>query len=179
MMRGGRWLLLLAAMQLSAPAIAEVKGKAPDGFTIRHEGLKQAAPADAWAALVDWGGWWPDSHTYSGKAANIYLEVEPDGELEEVWDGGNVLHGSVLQAQPGKLLRLGAAFGPLQSIPVNGVLDIALKPEGNATRIILTYRVGGPASLDVGRLAAPVDQVFGEAFARLLAHASPPPEPEK
>ncbi len=175
MMRGGLLLLLLAA----SPALAEVRSTAPDGFVIHHEGVMPQAADAAWAALVDWGGWWPDAHSYSGKAANLALDVEPDGELEEEWSGGSVLHGSVLQAQTGQLLRLSAVFGPLQSLPVAGVLDIALKPEGAGTRVTLSYRVGGPASLNVGQFAAPVDRVFTEAFDRLLAHVPPPPKPEK
>jgi len=174
-MRALALLLLLAA----TPALGEVRMASPDGFVIHHEGLKPVSPAAAWAALVNWGGWWPDAHTYSGEAANLSLDVEADGELEEEWVGGTVLHGSILQAQTAKLLRLSAALGPLQSLPVNGILDFSLKPEGNGTHITVTYRVGGPSSLDIGQFAAPVDRVFAEALERLVAHVPPPPETEK
>jgi uncharacterized protein YndB with AHSA1/START domain len=171
-------LLLAAALLFSAPAAAEVTASSADGFTIRLSGLHPAAPDTAWKALVDWGGWWPDSHSYSGKADNFDLDVEPDGELEEEWDRGSVLHGSVVNAQTAKLLRLHAAFGPLQALPVNGVLDFALAPEGQGTRITLTYRVGGPASAGLPALAAPVNEVFTQAFARLLTHSARPEKPE-
>jgi uncharacterized protein YndB with AHSA1/START domain len=169
MKRAALLLLAIAAV----PGRAEVVFVAPDGFVLRHEGVMAAAPDAAWNALVDWGGWWPDAHSYSGKAANLELDVEPAGELEEEWEGGAVLHGMVLQATPSKLLRLAAPLGPLQALPVNAVLDFTLKPEGTGTRLTLSYRVGGPASLDLGKLATPVDGVMAQAFARLLAHRAP------
>lgn len=176
MMRALALALFLAAAPI--PASAGVRATAADGFTIVHEAFVARPPAQQWAALIDWGGWWPDAHSYSGKASNMELEIEADGELEEEWDGGVVLHGSVLQAQTDKLLRLSAAFGPLQALPVNGVLDVALKPEGAGTRVVMTYRIGGPASLDTGRLSAPVDAMLAEAFARLIRHVPPPADPK-
>jgi uncharacterized protein YndB with AHSA1/START domain len=168
---------LLLALILSAPAAAAVVSSGPDGFTLRHEGVSALPPEAAWEALEDWGGWWPDAHSYSGKAENFDLDAEADGELEEEWDGGSVLHAEVVLAMPPKLLRLHGGFGPLQAIPVQAVLDFALAPEGTGTKLVLTYKVGGPASLDLAKLAGPVDQVLGEAFARLLAHTPPEPEP--
>lgn len=163
------YALLAAATLVATPAAAEVQQAAADGFTSVHSGHAPRPPAEVWAALVDWGGWWPTAHTYSGDAANLDLDLEPDGELEEEWDGGFVLHGSVLQAMPPKFLRLSAAFGPLQMLPVNGILDIELKPSGAGTDITMTYRVGGPASAGLEAYAGPVDTVIGEGFTRLLA----------
>ena len=167
------------ALLLAAPATAGVVTSGADGFLLRYEGFVGKPPALMWDALVDWGGWWPDAHTYSGKASNLDLDVEADGELEEEWDGGAVLHGSVLQAMPGKMLRLSANFGPLQALPVNGVLDIVLKPEGAGTRVVMTYRVGGPVSAGLQPLALPVDAVLGQGFGRLLMHQAPEKKEEK
>jgi len=174
-----RGVVAALTLLLAAPVSAGVVTSAPDGFLLRYEGFVGKPPAAMWDALVDWGGWWPDAHSYSGKAANLDLDAEPDGELEEEWDGGAVLYGSVLQAQPGKLLRLSANLGPLQALPVSGVLDIALRPEGNGTRVTMTYRVGGPVSAGLQQQALPVDAVLGDGFARLLQHEAPPPKPEK
>jgi uncharacterized protein YndB with AHSA1/START domain len=165
-----------ALLLMAAPADAAVRESGPDGFLIVHEGVAPRPPADTWAALTDWGGWWPAAHSYSGKAENFDLDVEADGGLEEEWEGGAVLHGSVLHAQPGKLLRLSAPLGPLQALPVVGILDVTLAPADGGTRVVLSYRVGGPASAKLDGLAAPVDAVMGEAFARLLAHRPPAPD---
>lgn len=171
-----RALLLAAMLAASAPAAAEVVASAPDSFTLRFEAVAARPPAETWAALADWSGWWPDAHSYSGKASNLSFEAEADGELEEEWDGGSASHGEVVLAMPPKLLRLHAAFGPLQALPVAGVLEFALAPDGQGTRVTMTYRVGGPASARLDSLAAPVNAVFAEAFARLLVHTPPPPD---
>jgi uncharacterized protein YndB with AHSA1/START domain len=174
--------LLLAPMLLgtAAPADAEIVKRATEGFIIRHEGMARGTPAQTWAALVDWGGWWPGQHSYSGDAANIELEVEADGELEEVWAGGEVLHGSVLAALPDRMLRLSAPLGPLQALPVNTVLEFTLSPSGTGTRVGMVFHVAGPAAVNAGRYADSVDKVFAEAFPRLLAHtARPKPAPDK
>ncbi len=171
-----RSLLLAALLAAPTPAGAEIVASAPDGFTLRFEGVAARPPEDAWAALADWSGWWPDAHSYSGKASNLSFEAEADGELEEAWEGGSVSHGEVVLAMPPKLLRMHAGFGPLQALPVAGVLEFALAPEGQGTRLTMTYRVGGPASARLDSLAAPVHTVFAEAFARLLAHTPPPPD---
>jgi uncharacterized protein YndB with AHSA1/START domain len=165
--------LVLASALIAAPADAEVRASAPDGFHLVHMAQVNRAPQEIWEALADWGGWWPDAHTFSGSAANIDLDLEANGELEEEWDGGEVLHAVVLQTRPAQLLRLSGGFGPLQALPVNAVLDIALVPEGGGTRVTLSYRVAGSASEGLDRYAAPVDRVFAEAFARLITHTAP------
>jgi uncharacterized protein YndB with AHSA1/START domain len=169
-----RILTAALLLGLAAPADAEVVKRATEGFIIRHEGIAKGTPAETWAALTDWGGWWPASHSYSGNAANIQLEVEADGELEEVWPGGQVLHGSVVAALPERLLRLNAPLGPLQAIPANAVLEFTLAPVGTGTRVGVVFHVAGPASVNAGRYADAVDKVFAEAFPRLLAHKAPP-----
>jgi uncharacterized protein YndB with AHSA1/START domain len=173
--------LLLGPVLLgsAAPAHAEIVKRGTEGFIIRQEGVVKASPAATWAALTDWGGWWPGAHSYSGDASNIALEIEADGELEEVWEGGHVLHGSVVAALPDRLLRLNAPLGPLQAIPVNAVLEFTLAPVGTGTRIGLVYHVAGPASVNAGRYADAVDKVFAEAFPRLLVHRARPKPPEE
>lgn len=175
-----RMFVTAVLLGLAAPADAEIVKRATEGFIIRHEGVVKGSPAATWAALTDWGGWWPASHSYSGDAANFELEIEADGELEEVWAGGHVLHGSVVAALPDRLLRLNAPLGPLQAIPVNAVLEFTLAPVGSGTRVGLVYHVAGPSSVNAGRYADAVDKVFAEAFPRLLAHtARPKPAQDK
>lgn len=173
-----RILVTALAVGLAVPAEAEIVKRATEGFIIRHEGVVKGTPAQTWAALTDWGGWWPASHSYSGNAANLELEVEPDGELEEVWAGGQVLHGSVVAALPDRLLRLHAALGPLQAIPVHGVMEFSLAPIGDGTRVGMVYHVAGPGSVNAGRYADAVDRMLAEAFPRLLAHKARPKPPE-
>jgi uncharacterized protein YndB with AHSA1/START domain len=163
-------LALLAALA-AAPASAEVVESVPTGFTSRSEALVARPPAALWAALLQWGRWWDPAHSYSGKPGALLLEPRANGTLAESWDGGSVLHATVLNAMPPRLLRLQGGFGPLQALPVNAILDFTLKPEGQATRLTMTYRVGGPPQTRLPDLAAPVDAVMSAGFARLVRFA--------
>lgn len=165
-------LLLLGPFLLGSPAAAELAASGPDGFTSRSEALIAKPPAEVWAALTSWGQWWDPAHSYSGKPGSLSLDAKAGGQLLERWDGGTVLHATVLSAMPGRLLRLEGGFGPLQSLPVNAVLSFALKAEGEHTRLTMTYGVGGPASLKLDNFAAPVDSVMTAGFQRLTRHAT-------
>jgi hypothetical protein len=71
----------------------------------------------------------------------------------------------------GKSVRLLGGLGPLQMLPVNGVLTIEVSPvaEGR-TALAWTYRVAGPADAGLQEWAAPVDRVIGEQASRLAAY---------
>lgn len=158
--------LLLGAVTL-APARAAVVTNAPDAFTSEGSVAVPKPPAEVWASLVQWGRWWSPDHSYSGSGANFTLVPRATGTLVEAWGEQSVRHAVVLTAMPGKLLRLQGGFGPLQALPVAAILDVRLAPEGQGTRITLTYRVAGPASANLPALAGPVDGVMSEALARL------------
>lgn len=159
--------LLLAA---AAPAQGAVSGSGSDGFTVVHVRTVPAAPDAVWAMLVAPGRWWNDAHTYSGKAANMTLEARAGGCWCETWGAGNsVEHGRVILAQPGQMLRLSAALGPLQALPTAAIVTWSLSKAGAGTQITLNYRVLGRASDALDKLAAPVDQVMGEQADGLAA----------
>jgi uncharacterized protein YndB with AHSA1/START domain len=162
-------LLLLA---LAVPAQARLESTAPDGFVSASTAVLPLPPAKVWAALVNWGVWWDTAHTYSGKPGVLTLDVKPGGLLSEQWPGGQVWHAQVVNAMPPSLLRLHGGFGPLQSLPVNAVLDFSLKPEAGGTRLTMTYRVAGASASKLDTLAAPVDAVMSAGFARLVNFAT-------
>lgn len=163
---------LLAALILASatPAAAGVTASAPDGFVSRNEAVVPLAPAQVWAALVQWDRWWSPDHSYSGKAPT--LKAVAGGGLVESWPGGEVLHATVVNSLPPTLLRLNGGFGPLQSLPVNAVLDFQLRPEGAGTKLVMIYTVAGNASAGLDKLAVPVDAVMSGGFARLSRFAT-------
>ncbi|MFZ4690569.1 MAG: SRPBCC family protein [Polymorphobacter sp.] len=154
---------------LAVPANAALTASAPDGFTSQSEATIAVAPAAAWAALVQWPNWWSPAHSYSRTSPS--LEARAGGRLVEAWPGGEVLHAVVLNAQPPKLLRMSGGFGPLLSLPVNAILDFTLSPAGTGTKVTMTYRVAGNAAAKLDSLAAPVDAVMSEGFARFTRFA--------
>jgi nitroreductase len=86
---------------------------------------------------------------------------------EKLGNGGSVQHGRVLFAQPGKLLRIEGALGPLQEMAVSGVLTFTLAPDAGGTRISMSYRVSGALTMDSAKLAPLVDSVMTQQLQRL------------
>src|SRR5687768_16196130 len=151
--------VLLAALPLLAHA--EVVETGSGSFSLKTVVLADVKPAAAYKALTRIPDWWDGAHTWSGSARNLRLEARPGGCFcEKLPQGGFVQHARVLFAQPGRLLRLEGALGPLQEMPVVGVLSFNLDPDGAGTRITMTYKVAGVLSMDAAKLAPLVDQVM-------------------
>jgi uncharacterized protein YndB with AHSA1/START domain len=163
---------MMAAGLLATPALAKLESIAADGFVSVNEALVPLPADTVWAAVINWSNWWDTAHSYSGKQGAIVLEPQAGGALVERWAGGSTSHASVVTVMPPALLRLSGGFGPLQSLPVNAILDITLKPEAGGTRLKMSYRIGGPAATKLDTLAAPVDAVMSAGFARLVNFAT-------
>jgi len=161
-------LLALLAM----PAWADTGNVTPQGFVIIWRDEVAAPPADLWRAITQLPRWWSGGHTYSGQASNLSLDVQAGGCWCERWgDGNSVQHGQVVMVQPGRTLRMLANLGPLQELPVNGVLTLTIAMQETKTVLRMTYRVGGPPDVGLDRLAPVVDRVLGEQFRRLKSLA--------
>jgi hypothetical protein len=152
----------------SVPAWAEVHDLREGSFRTEAVVLVEATPAQAYRQLVRLPEWWDPAHTWSGKQANLTLKAQAGGCFcEKLGSGGSVEHARVVFAQPGKVLRMVGAFGPLQEMPVSAVLTFTLAPDGPGTRISMTYRVAGALSMDSAKLAPLVDQVLTSQIHRL------------
>jgi len=159
---------LAIAIALSSGGHAEVLASAPDHFTLKLDAETELSPDEVWERLIVPADWWLSDHSFSGDAANLSLDPTPGGVWREDWDGGSVWHGTVLQAQPGKLLRMSAPFGPLQDIAVTSVWTITLTPtETNGTRITFDHVTNGSAASNLQDLAPAVDFVKSEALKSL------------
>ena len=161
------WLLMFG----TSPTWAEVQDVKEGSFRTESVVLVDAPPAQAYRLLVRLPEWWDPAHTWSGKSRNLSLQPKAGGCFcEKLADGGSVEHARVVFAQPGQLLRMVGAFGPLQEMPVSAVLSFALAPDGAGTRITMTYRVAGALGMDSAKLAPLVDQVMSSQFSRLRDH---------
>lgn len=155
-----------AALAFATTAGAEVVRQDDGGFQLRNVAQVKATPARAYAALGEIGRWWNGAHSYSGRAANLSLELKPGGCFcESLPDGGGVEHGRVLLAWPAQgLLRLDAPLGPLQPEGLSAVLTFQIRPNGDGVEVVQTFAIGGTRPGLASQLA--VDQVVGEALAR-------------
>lgn len=167
----------------ATPASAEVIDPTETGFVSRLAVEVKAAPADVWKSLIAPNLWWNKAHTYSGDAANLYLDAQAGGCFCEKLPlgkdaapnsrNGSAEHMRVIHAAPGRVLRLSGGLGPLQSEPVGGVLTVTLKPTVAGTRILWEYVVGGFMRYKVVEIAPAVDKVLTGQLASLAAHVDP------
>lgn len=165
--------MILSSAAVTGIASAAVTDTREDAFTIEATVMVDATPASTYRDLTRVNLWWDPAHTWSGSAKNLKLEPKAGGCFcENLAEGGSVQHGRVIFAQPGKMLRLHAALGPLQGMAVTGVLSFALAADGPGTRVTMTYRVAGALTMESAKLAALVDQVLGTQLNRLREFAS-------
>lgn len=164
---GGAAIGALAALGFALAARAEVLDAQSNGFTVRNTATIAASPARVWRTLTKPASWWDSAHTYSGRAASLQLEARAGGAWRETWPGGAVLHLTVVNMQPDRLLRLEGALGPLQAMGVAGHLTWTLKAQGEATIVTETYDIGGHGPGGLDKLASPVDQVLSAQLERL------------
>ena len=176
-------IAIAALLGLASPAAAEVVDKTETGFVSRLAVEVKAAPADVWKSLIAPNLWWNKAHSYSGDAANLYLDAQAGGcfceKLPLGKDAapnsrpGSAEHMRVIHAAPGRVLRLSGGLGPLQSEPVGGVLTITLKATPGGTRILWDYVVGGYMRYKVEEIAPAVDKVLAGQLARLATLIDP------
>jgi len=167
------FVMILGLIVSAGNAAAAVSETRENAFTIEATVMVDAPPASTYRDLTRVSLWWDPAHTWSGSAKNLKLEPRAGGCFcEKLADGGSVQHGQVIYAQPGKMLRLHAALGPLQGMAVAGVLSFALAPDGTGTRLTMTYRVSGALTMESSKLATLVDQVMGVQLNRLRDFAS-------
>lgn len=180
--------LLLAAIVLatsSSSALAEVKSASDSGFTIVHIAEVSATPDVVWKRLLAPKDWWNKAHSWSGSSDGFYIDAQANGCFCELFqekgaDGklktaGSVEHMRVIFAQPGKVLRMQGALGPLQSEAVIGTLTVAMEPgkDKTTTKLSFSYVVGGYMRYKVAEIAPAVDKVLGEQFKNLTGPFAP------
>lgn len=166
-------LFLIAPLLAAAPLQAEVKSVTDYGFEVAKTATVKGDPAKVYATLGQPGLWWNPAHSYSGDARNMTMLLRPGGCFCEALpkDKGAVEHGRVVFAQPGKMLRLSSALGPLGAEGVSGTLTFQLKPVEGGTQVVMNYVVGGYIRGGGPKQWAPaVDMVLGEQLDRLKAY---------
>jgi hypothetical protein len=170
--------MILTALLLvaSSPAAAEVVSVSPNGFQIRQVVNLVVKPEVAFRSLGDVGAWWDAEHTYSGKAANMTLQLSPGGCFcESIPSGGGIEHMHVAYVDPGKRVVLTGSLGPLLYEATTGVMDVQVKSTAGGSQLVLDYRVAGFFKGGAESFAPLVDQVVAEQMKRYRAYVSKRP----
>ncbi|GAA5174215.1 SRPBCC family protein [Niveibacterium umoris] len=164
-------LLALIGVLLAIPARAEIIDSAERGFTVVQTASVAASPDRAWQALTsEVGRWWHPEHTWFGRADALSINARAGGCFCEISGDAQVEHARVIFVQPGKLLRMSGALGPMQGMGLSGLIDWQFAAKDGETLITLRSRFGGYAPEGLGALAKPVDYVLGLQLKRLAAH---------
>lgn len=167
-------LLLCAA----SPASADVVHATPAGFELNQTIIVDAPLGRVWNTLRQPQKWWSKDHTYSDDAANLSMDGQAPGCFCELIpeSKGSVEHAHIVYVSPGRMIRMVGALGPLQAEAVNGTLTFRLDPDGDkATRITLTYVVGGYVRAGADTLAPKVDEVLALQLVNLKTAAEAAP----
>jgi hypothetical protein len=171
MLKPGVITAVIAVLVLAATPAgrADVVSSAADGFTVKTTVTIHASPADVYRKIVkDVGNWWDSSHTFSGDAHNMSIDERPLGCFCEKLPGnGAIRHMEVIYFQPGKVLRMSGGIGPLQSMAVSAVATFNLSPDGDGTKLVFTYSVGGYAPPGLDKIAPVANTVLTEQIMRL------------
>jgi hypothetical protein len=169
-----------ALLALSTPAKAEIKSQTDNGFSVVHIADVDAEPAAIWARLIVPKSYWSKTHSWSGSVEGFYLEPRAGGCFCENMLAkdpkaktkitGTVEHMRVIFADPGKVLRMQGALGPLQAEAVLGTLTVAIVPakSGSGSTVSFSYVVGGYMRYKTPEIAAAVDKVIGEQFSSMV-----------
>ena len=165
-------IMLVSTALVGAPAQAKVIDEGDIGFTVAHTAQVAASPDAVWTMLRAPDKWWSAEHSWSGDAANFWLDAQAGGCFCEKLPGadgamGSVQHARIIFAQPGRMMRLSGAFGPLQGEAVTGTLTVQIKPTEAGSAIRFDYVVGGYMRFKVGEVAPAVDKVIGEQLVGL------------
>lgn len=174
-----RHLIAAAALAATASGIAIPTAVAANvvqqderGFRIIHIVETDASPEAVWRTLVRPSTFWNPSHSYSGDADNLSLDLAPGGCFCENADNLSVEHARVIYTEPGVRLRMRGSLGPLQQDAVTGILTFALRErDTGGTTISLEYSVSGNFRGALASLAAAVDGIINEQGNRLGAAA--------
>jgi uncharacterized protein YndB with AHSA1/START domain len=175
---------VILALTLAGTAWADVADSANNGFTVKIALTIQASPDEIYRLLVgNVGDWWNSAHTFSGDAHNLTIEEKPMGCFcEKLPNGGGARHMEVVNFAPGKTLVMTGGLGPLQSVAAAASMTIQLAPDAGATKLTVTYAVGGYMPGGLNSYAAPVDGVLTQQFTRLknyVEHGDPAPKTTK
>lgn len=159
-------------MALATPSTAEVKSAGSNGMEVESRISVPVTPEALYRAFGELPLWWSDDHTYSGKAANLGLELKPGGcWCERLPGGGGVEHMRVAYVDPGKRVVLTGSLGPLLAEATTGVMQIAIEREGAGATLVMNYRAAGFARGGAAKMAPLVDEVLAVQVRRLADHA--------
>ena len=167
--------LAIAALVAPTSAAGEVVSSSNNAFDLRRTVELRVPPDTAFDDFAQIARWWDDDHSYSGKSANLSLQLRPGGCFcEALPRGGGVEHMRVSYVAPGERLVMTGSLGPLLYEATSGVMDVRVERTSRGSRLTLNYRVAGFANGGAAKLAPLVDGVLAGQLERYRKYAGRP-----
>ena len=158
---------LLVLLFCSSGISAAVVDQQERYFAIKINQALAVSAEELNAQILQIDEWWNPDHTYTGDSNNLYIDLEKECFCERLPYGGYVNHLSLVYYQPGVLFRFVGGLGPLQSIPMNGVLELRIKPVSETQSLLEVSYLVGSNSPGLKNWAGPVNRVISEQISRL------------
>jgi hypothetical protein len=153
-------IILLSALGFSHHLLAKVVFVSDTGFIVENQVITDASATQVWHALVnDVDKWWPKDHTWW--EGTLSISPIAGGCFCENKNNKSASHMTISYVEPKTILRMTGGLGPLQEMGMHGALDWKILPEGNQSKIILTYKATGINPDGFAELAPIVGQVQG------------------
>ncbi|MCW9017643.1 MAG: hypothetical protein OQJ89_11800, partial [Kangiellaceae bacterium] len=129
---GSKILLIFSLVLYSGVAShfvqAEIVSSDANNFDLKFKVEIKASQDKLKSTFENISSWWHPDHTYSGDSNNLYLDLKSEHCFcEKLASGGSVRHMDWVFYQPNKKARFVGGLGPLQSLPVDGVLEFNFK----------------------------------------------------
>jgi hypothetical protein len=155
-------LMLVISTITVCTSHASVVSSTTSGFVIKHSVVVKKSPDAAFESFASKvQDWWDPAHTYTGKSENVSIDLKPNGCFcERLGPQGFVVHMTLTYSDPGKLLRMTGALGPVQQFAATGVMTLEFQPMGGDTLVNFTYSVAGDIPNGADKLAPVVDRVL-------------------
>ena len=155
---------------LTSPLLAEVTHSDEHGFTVSHSIVTDAEPFVIYRTMTSHiDQWWSADHSWSGDAANLYMDVEPvDAFVSACRTTGGLNICASFIFLPGKELRFEGALGPLQTMAAQGRMIWKIEAAESGNKVTFTYKVFGHPEGGLSGIAPAVDGVIGEQSERRL-----------
>ncbi len=150
---------------------AEIVKSDDNSFDLQFEFLIDADPTKVSKTFEQVSLWWHPSHTYSGDSNNLSFDKTKGCFCETLENNGFVRHLEWAFYQPHVKARFLGGLGPLQSVPVDGVLtfDFSAKDK-KQTMLKVSYLVTSRGEKLKGWAKA-VNGVINEQLTRLKTEA--------
>ena len=169
-----RKLVMGTLLFAATPAAAEVISAGPNGFEVQSAVSLVVPVPQAYAAFARLNAWWSDEHSYSGKAVNMKLALQPGGCFCEAIpeSRGGVEHMRVAVVQPNERIVMTGSLGPLLYEAAPGVMDVTFERIAGGAKVTMNYRAAGFAKGNGDKMAPLVDSVLAEQMKRFRTFAA-------